>query len=125
MNVLNGNCQGNQLIDNPRKVEDWIILVNNHDIIVVGVFLSEFYHKLGVRVNGLLHVVQAAVASHCHLAGDVKRKIKTFIGGLLYIDGYVNTTSTYLRTFKSTEVSVVETIAKRCLIDRYIPQIYL
>ncbi len=64
MNVLNGYGQHRKLIDVPCQVEYSFVLVDGHSIIVFAVCVAQLHCQSVVGSNGLLHVVQTAVAGN-------------------------------------------------------------
>ena len=124
MHVLSGYVECYKFVDEPRHIEYAFTLVDSDEVIILGIFFSKLHHEAVVRLDGLVHIVEAEVARNNDGAFgmDVKLKI-AFCTAYVYRHTHFSALDFVL--FQGAEPSVAKVELKGCTALVQILQIYL
>ena len=81
MNVLNGDIECYEFIDEPRQIDCAIGFFYCYEVIIFRVFISKFHNQVVIALHLLLHVVETEVARHgdgtAHMEVEIEEILRT------------------------------------------------
>ena len=107
MNVLNGDVECYEFIDEPRHIEGAIGFLYSNEVIIFRVFFSKFHHQMVIGLYGLLHVIKTEVARHHDGTVDREVEVKEILCAV-YHKVYTHVTAPHFGGFDGLKVSAVK-----------------